>query len=818
MTSFSRFKSGFHLPYRFEIVVGSRTVDLIHGSNNIYMESWRPAVPDYKDGGTFQSTPLVDGRQLVDKKFENVEETIDFYIDANDPDMAIHSSQQLRRAFEECSDYWVNQYNDTIGYLLVQNAKESNIRYAAVVKGRMPEDEYPFGQMVQQPNGRALWAGLACSIEHLPWQATIPGTGEGVEIGIESCYNRVVNGSFESWSAGSPVSWTAVTTPTLTENLDINFIRSGHGSMLIAKTAGSAAVRQEITLLWPGTVTLTCWVWLVSGTATLRINITGAGTLIDSDSTTVTGEWVQLSVTGTITNVGIRLILAIDTGSAYIDDVEFNICFGNLDNNGVLDPTTNENEVFVINKHNIAQLTHVYMFDGSTYTDNLVSASSGPLNGLVDGSFIVFGIDSTVENSGPFNNLVFDISTVLSSTSAVTGTWEYWSGATWTAFTAANLQDNTDNGNNPFTVLGVNSVHWLTPSNWAAVDLSSAVPGAPAITGFWVRMVLSGIFGTVTPAEQISRPIYTVVWPYIEILDENTGGDIDSLIQIVLNNRSDDTANLLLARSDVVICGLRKVSRGNEFTPYINIGDEQNTPGITIGSGVGTIATNVQAPSGRVTTYTPASANNAVAVVQNINIDSVLAPQYFGRYRAFVRVDDASGSGFPMSLRLTINDAIRYQTPYVDTTGSGGTAVDVGEFVIDPGSITARELPALVIGVLTKHVATTQLVVFDVILIPVDEWVSVTTIRQQLDQRQMFIDSLTNPKHLIRAKSVDTVTTNSLVDSKIPLANGPAVIHKDGIQRLWFFFTNNQAIELSFAVSNTVQINAAKRYLSARGQ
>lgn len=812
--SLARFKGGFHLPFRFEIVVGSLTVDLVGGKNNIYMSAWRPVSPGYKGGGTYQDTPLVDNSQLVDKRFENVEEIIEFNIDANDPDTAIYSSRQLRIALEECANYWTQKWNESVGYLLVQNTRESNIRYAVIMKGRMPEDEYPFGQMVVQPNGRCLWADLACSIEHLPWQETIPATGTALSIGTVNCYNVVKNGSFETWTA-TPTNWTSFSSPTLTQNTNLNFVRTGKRSVLIAAASGTRGIRQDIGNLWPGTITVTVWVWVLSGTATLALQPNGGGAALDSDATAVTGQWVQLSATGLIANIGVRVILTIATGSAYFEDAEFNLCFGNLDNNLVLERVTTDNEVFIVNKHNIAQLTHVYIYDGTVWTDNRVEAGPGNFSGTADGA-IYFGIDTTFQDSGPFNNLVFDIGTLVSATTVET-IWEYWDGANWVTLTT---RDNTDVGTGAFTILGVGSVHWTPPTDWAAVDLSTAALGAAAITGFWVRAIVTGVTGTVTPAAQISRPVYTVTWPYVEIDSDQCGGDIDMLLQQILYNRSDNTPDVPLTGYDAVYCGLRSMSRGEDFSAFINIADEQNRVGITVAATAGSFAAQVQAPSGRWQTWTSPGSAGATTTVTTVTIDHLTALQYFGRFHAYLRVDDDIGNDFPISLRIKLNDIVRYQTPFVKTTVADGEMLDMGELVIDPGTILPSELPEIKIEILVKQAAATVLRFYDLIILPVDEWAVAIDIQSRFTARQVYIDSIGNPKQLIRAKSVDVVTTNEVKDAKTPRANGPAILHRTGDQRLWFLFLlDDDALTFAqtFVVSNTIQLNRSKRYLSARG-
>ena len=72
---------------------------------------------------------------------------------------------------------------------------------------------------------------------------------------------------------------------------------------------------------------------------------------------------------------------------------------------------------YVASKRNMAQITNVHYWDsaGAAWSGNLVAAAT-PFallpNPVLVGDFVLFGIDTSVLNSGPFCSLVFDIGTV----------------------------------------------------------------------------------------------------------------------------------------------------------------------------------------------------------------------------------------------------------------------------------------------------------------------------------------------------------------------------------------------------------------------
>lgn len=142
--------------------------------------------------------------------------------------------------------------------------------------------------------------------------------------------------------------------------------------------------------------------------------------------------------------IGGLAVSASNGGFAYlIDDAEE---FG----------TSTGDKLYIANKHNIAQLTHIFVADGSIYGTNIFPITAAfsmfPAVPAV-GDIIYFGSESSVPNSGPFGGLRLYITNPLTSTHNFTIVWEYWNGAAWTTLT---VQNNTQS----FTRIGYNSIHW----------------------------------------------------------------------------------------------------------------------------------------------------------------------------------------------------------------------------------------------------------------------------------------------------------------------------------------------------------------------
>lgn len=172
---------GYTLPVQLFVTDGTddNTVDLINGP--IYIKEWIPAGPDYKNSGVFQDSPLADGRVLVNRQFTNITETIHATISTNTPNGAIAAVNKLLNLLERAANYGSDQFNDTPIYIGAQGRGETNVRYATIQMGRIPQAEDPTGVLFKLRSllrSRSVWENLDIIIEHEPWQSVPPGTVE----------------------------------------------------------------------------------------------------------------------------------------------------------------------------------------------------------------------------------------------------------------------------------------------------------------------------------------------------------------------------------------------------------------------------------------------------------------------------------------------------------------------------------------------------------------------------------------------------------------------------------------------------------------
>ena len=508
------------------------------------------------------------------------------------------------------------------------------------------------------------------------------------------------------------------------------------------------------------------------------------------------------------------------------------------DVSGANDPTCAEEEVFISNHHVQSNITHVF-----TYYSNIPSWSGNLLNGSIPhtlfsnnvavGDLIYFGVDSTLIYACPFSSLVFDILTAVGS--GVTGlVWEYWNGA-WVALTT---QDNTNADGLmtgvAFDTTGVKSVHWILPSDLA----TTAING---ITAWWVRVRVSAVSGVAaddTPPWQQNRNIYAVNWPYIEVNEDDIGGDIEALIKARIQNQSDkDTAIAAVPELPVerLICGLRSLDRGADFSAYLNCADNDRTDiTVTVPAAQSAFGTSNFGPTGRVVVVTNAITSFLDTYAVQFVFSPDLSKQFYGTYRCFITGYQSSvaAGGLEIKCHYGFLDGLKVwgsiAASWVNINNF--EILDLGIIELPPGDFPVDDYAdQLFIGISTKGTTGTEdCVLFSVILIPVDEWSadniypydedSGLSRRGTADQRVLDIDSITYPKKHIRSVAREE-TTEYIRSNWQVIANGPAVMQANKNQRLWFTsaYWESSAWVFFQETADTVSIEKTQRYFSFRG-
>lgn len=840
-----------------QISDGTTTINLLD-LNGIMLYDWVPAIPEAKSGGIWKDSPLFEGRQLAYRKLGTVIDTFDLKVRGRSQDDAIRRVQELRRLLEKAISYWTDDAQNQPVYLVARAPYETNTRYAVILDYRTPRDANPF----KQPffGCTALVNQFQLAVEHGIWQDNIPGLSDCVQISGQQNFS------------GSVLSETATTLASADD--------AGIGSGAWSTSATSLELRSDYKV---GVRFYDVDVPNGANIVSAHIEFVSTVTSFDFVSTIIYGEdaddanifSTEVDFNGrTRTTAHVdwlisdpwvaSMLYATPDLTAIVQEIVNRVGWasGNhmsflFDKNAIVPPggpdrhvashdhtiyrhpylyiiytltgettygraaTCNAKEVQIVNKHNRANLTHIYYYDANpvTWSANLVSAATpfAFLPAAPDiNDLVYFGIQTSVGDSGPFDNLVFDITTAASIAAS---TWEYYNGGAWDTLT---VRDNTA-APDAFEKLGVHSVHWIPPTDWAATAING-------VTAFWVRMNVSGA-GAGTPPSQGNRGIYTATWPCVELQADQVEGDLNALARIIAVNTSDGSGggspNLCANR---ILIGGRSVARGENFTPYLNVSDEQNPSGVTVALGTHTsFGNDIPAPTGRSATYTSDAEETTTEVT--ITLDNSLAPEYLGRFRAFLRYKFTTGSAGDVSLQLITTPGgaglARYSDVYYPQVNTDWQVVDFG-IVNLPLRAPIDQYGEIKFEVSVYASATGKVVKFyDLILLPVDEWHADAVDKSGLTARtgavgygdMLEFDSTSFPRQPDQAvlKSADDGRIQGYYQNR---SSGLTLLQANAEQKLWFFclrYESGTQLSSPPDIAHAINVYRVQRYHGFRG-
>lgn len=510
--------------------------------------------------------------------------------------------------------------------------------------------------------------------------------------------------------------------------------------------------------------------------------------------------------------------------------------FGNINVGGTASPVS-ANEVYLANAGLQAQLTHVFQDDGGAFSANLIGTTPPyyllPAVPTTDDA-VYFIIDSTSSDPGPFAGIVLYLATEGND---ITVTYEYWDGGAWAEFTSSgaviDLWDNTGG----MLIPGVNSINWNTPSDWATTTVNS-------VTGWAFRVRVTGVGADPIGPVQGGRNPYVVTWPYIEIGSDQVEGDVPALARIRLYNESArDAEQYPQLYADRVILGLRSTDRGADFTPYINLGNTQNPLSIAVAAlGAGTTvgsADVANAGSGLRAEWTPGAAA-AMSDRFQVKFPSTAALQYYGRFHAFLRVQQSGGTAgdFEIQLRASAfkqSSNLYTQTPTRPTrlVGFGPHVIDLGRITLPPGGAQQSEtFETIFITIRSACIEAGggALYLYDLVLMPVDEWAIdveedaiIADTNTLHAENYMDIDSASNPRYYRTVYvPVRTKASGEMEFSYRNINAAPAHVPPRSACRLFILAEENPSFGVTSKVSLPgitfrCQVSVIERYFSIIG-
>jgi hypothetical protein len=845
----------------------SRTKIRLLDNKTFHLKEVGPLVPEYRGGGTYRSSPFADGRRLVDTKYDNVVETYTLTAWATDHDRMADITQDIRQLLADAANYWTQAWAAEPVWLEARSAKETNSRYALVMNGQIPEDNNHWAQPFMHHSGGSVMNDWDMVIERGFWLSDEPTEGtaillssvepygeETVEVarpGADADDGYVNNVTWVSsdpdrlGNSGGLLLQPAIRFPSVnvpqgatinsaiitfmpshsdsaaTVNIDIAAENADDPAQIVDTADFNGRSRATAVDWSPGAWT--------AATAENTPDIAASIQDVVNRAGWAAGQAMNIFFDDDISSSGaLRRYETHDTASGdepflTIEYTSTEKNYGNVTSAGVREATT-RNEVYVANKRNMANITHVYHYDDSAttnkFSDNLIGET--PPYALLPATpaandVVYFGISTSIPDSGPFCSLIFDVGTPAIYTGAATLDWKYWSGAAWSSFSAET--DRTAD-TKPFDKAGVNGLFFLTPAAWAANEING-------VTAYWVRAEVNLGGGTIsTVPTQQNRDIYSVVWPYIEVQDTDLLGDAEAAIRLIGLAQAGLTGGLSKGATGRLIAGSRSVSRGENFTPVINLSQEQNPSDVTVAvTTAASFAANVEG----------AATGEAISLTSNgthqerfkITIAAPLAAEYRGKFHAFLRTDTSTAAG-PGNATISLHYKL----------GSGGNVIvgESGQFayygggplpgvIVDLGIVDFRgseqRLDEIEIAVHADALVAWE--ANDLWLIPADEWSFDVRDKAEssggyiIDDKTGRIDGISSPRR-------DTYGLFEYADMQAEyqaVVSGAPRLAPNKRIRVYFLHAHlpdNQGNSVSVkeaCLSMTLQ--ASKRYFSLRG-
>lgn len=842
-------------------------IDLLNIKDGFLVCDWKPAIAPWKDGGSWQSSPLADGKRLASKSYDNAVETFELKISGSSQDAVIAYIQSLITMLEKAVQYWTTNWQRQPVWIKARGATESNPRYAVIKAYTIDGLSNPYSQPFFG-NCKSAMDKFTLVIERDHWIDQFPGTGVCVELNTRQAFqdSAYTNGTFTS---ASPFDTIAFVSPS-TIGFAPGRVGAQSPSSYLENTLrfpnvtipkGSTIIDAYVTLIEEASIdnddlsgiiygeltpNAPLFTGSVPGYMARRNNPTESNAPFYSaanswgnpgGSQVISGlagiiqeivdqyEWVS----GNALALFLRPVLlqypydtnyrgfgTVATGSAPVLTVVYTAPISPLDVAGRASTCTGN--VYVSNKHNTAQLTHIFVDGAGT---NLLTQPL-PLTLLASppvlGSEVFFGIASDTGSAGPFDSLALNLSIASVNTPL---TWYY---ADTAAPTWAELEASSDQSTD-MAVAGESIIIFVQPSDWVECTIN----GVP---GWWIKATVGTPTGATTAPVQQTRDLYTVVTPFVDIDGSTIVGELPALARIRLygeeTNRDVPTC---------VIAGLRSKSRGENFSPYLNFSPKQNPFGVAVSYPAYLIADS-SAPTGyKLVLSITQEVDDWTTTRGKITLGFQIANEYIGSFHAYCRYAVPTGDDDDFNMRLAYSLHSTGPWNYTNPLSLPYTYLNicVADFgIIELGGTSlayGEKINNIYFEVEYLHTVDTNSILwlYDLILIPTDEWAGLyrtptndyTGVLGGISILDIDpIGSPRSPRALLRSRNGGELLLEDYQSEWIKMTRGGPFLQINSDQRLWFTALNiaeNGMMRAFMMQKMMVKIYKAQRYLTMRG-
>lgn len=156
-------------------------IDLLHGSDGVFISSWEHGVNPDKGGGVWEDSPMHEGGTLIHSVIGNADESFSGYIFAYNPAECWRILNKIQSALEQARAY-SKGHRDTYPISLVVQVAGLDIQYALAVTGVVRPTGMPFQSM--SPHSQYMSTlGFALAVNRDAYQDSLPGRGTAIPRG-----------------------------------------------------------------------------------------------------------------------------------------------------------------------------------------------------------------------------------------------------------------------------------------------------------------------------------------------------------------------------------------------------------------------------------------------------------------------------------------------------------------------------------------------------------------------------------------------------------------------------------------------------------